>query len=52
MCMSDLADIPQEEKHAALAQLSQLLRVVPITVIEETQGQAHELRIQHHAHSP
>ena len=50
MCMSDLVDIPQDEKPAALAQLSQLLRVRPVNVIEATQGEAHELRVQHFAH--
>lgn len=50
MCMNDLMDMPQDEKPAALAQLSRMLRLVPVNVIEATQGEAHELRVQHFPH--
>lgn len=45
--MPELIDMTEDEGKAACVALSHLLRVVPVTVTEATQGEAHELRVQH-----
>jgi hypothetical protein len=42
--MPELIDLTEEERHADCEALSQLLRVVPVT-IEPTLGEAHAVRV-------